>query len=64
MCDKCKWEEYEEKCEGMLNDSSYEFALDTIDGIYNWIQSNNHVTEKQKESINNIYESIDNFEDN
>ena len=58
MCDKCKWADYENKCEDMLNDSDYEFALDTIEGIYNWIQSNSHVTEKQKESIDNIYESV------
>ena len=58
MCNECGWEDYIEECEEMMDDSRYNFAKDTIEGIYDWIFENHHVTENQIRAIKNIKKSI------
>jgi hypothetical protein len=57
MCDECGWEEALELAEEMMADEKYEFAADTVVGIYEWIEDNHHVTERQQEALDNIYGS-------
>ncbi len=57
MCASCEWEDYIETMDEMLLDEKYEFAADTIDGIQHWVSQNEHITENQKNAINNIYYS-------
>ena len=54
MCQSCEWEDKLEECEALLNNSEYEFALDTLEGITEWIRANRHVTDKQANAISNI----------
>lgn len=58
MCRYCNWEEAKEKCEEMLADLDFAFADDTITGILEWIEENEHITEKQEEAIENIANSV------
>ena len=57
MCSTCDWEDRLEECEGLLNETDYEFASDTLEGIAEWIRDNRHVTEKQAHAISNIANS-------
>lgn len=56
MCDSCGYEDYIKKCEEMLDDGDYNFAEDTVMGIHDWIVENDHITEPQKEALENIYD--------
>jgi len=55
--DDREWLDYLNMCDNMLLDEDYEFASDTIQGIRDWIDVNEFVTEKQKEAIENIASS-------
>lgn len=57
MCSRCNWESSLCLAEEILNDDDYEYAHDTVEGIHDWIEENEHVTEKQEEAIQNIYGS-------
>jgi hypothetical protein len=54
MCKLCEWEDLEEKIEWMLEDETFEFATDTLQGILKWIQDAEHATDKQKIAVENI----------
>jgi hypothetical protein len=47
MCDECGWEEALELAEEMMADEKYEFAADTVVGIYEWIEEDNIYGSKQ-----------------
>jgi len=57
MCDGCGWEDYVEKMEEMKEDSDFDFAKETITGISGWVSDNGHITDRQINAINNIYNS-------
>lgn len=59
MCDSCDWETVLSAVNEMLDDEDYEFAFDTLGGIVEWIEEHKHVTEKQKDAVQNIRNSID-----
>lgn len=63
MCVKCKYENYLDEIEEMLDDVDFEFALDTLCGIKSWVGKHSHITEKQIEAIENIKECKGRFED-
>ncbi len=54
MCEFCDWEEYHEALEEMLNEDKYEYASDFLEGVYCYVAENEHITDRQKESINNV----------
>lgn len=58
MCSRCDWEDVLERIEEMLGDSDYDFARDTLEGIREWVEDEEHVTERQKTAVDNIYESV------
>ena len=35
----------------------YNFAEDTVMGIYDWVVENKHITDAQKKALDNIYNS-------
>ena len=41
----------------MWDSDKYEFAFDIVDGIMKWVTDNEHITDKQKETIDNVYQS-------
>ena len=59
MCNSCGWEAHLVEIEEMLEDENYEFASDTLEGIRDWIEENNHITENQQMAIENISNSLD-----
>jgi len=59
MCEHCDWEKLLEAIEEMLEEPRYEFAVDTIEGIKEWVLEREHCTAKQIEAIKNIRESMD-----
>lgn len=54
MCEDCGWVKVREQIEEALDSGDFEWAEDTLDGIADWIDSNEHVTEKQIEAVRNI----------
>ena len=58
MCDECNYEDYLEEMEMMSADEAYEFAWDTIGGIYDWVEEKEHITEAQIRAIANIRDSV------
>ncbi len=58
MCYQCEWEELLEDIDEMMEDDKYSFALDTLEGIKEWTSEFEHCTDKQREAIENIRESV------
>jgi len=60
MCEHCNYEEYENKLEDVIysdeniDDSTYNF----LDSVLDWIKINKHITENQKESIDNTIDRL------
>ena len=54
MCKQCPHYEVLEAIEEMLNLSEFQWAEDTLQGIYDWVEENQHVTERQVAAVNNI----------
>ena len=59
MCDVCEWNHYEEICEEILGNDDMEWCHETVNGIYDWLQKNEHVTPRQKEAIENFYAKME-----
>jgi hypothetical protein len=57
MCDSCSWPDFLEEIEEISDDDRYGFAAETLDGIYDWVEENEHATEDQKRAVKNIRES-------
>lgn len=57
MCADCDWEEALEQANRLLDDGRYAFASETIEGIADWIEERQHVTDAQQEALNNIERS-------
>lgn len=54
MCDDCEWVDQLDAIDDLLEDERYEFAQDTLEGIREWVEENEHITDGQKKAINNI----------
>jgi hypothetical protein len=59
MCRECRWKELEYEIDEMLGDDAYEWALDTLGGIQETVIEKEHVTEKQREAIENIRVAVE-----
>lgn len=51
--------EYKRKIECMLNDEQFTFAYETLADILRFVVGNDHITDKQKQAIDNIEDSIE-----
>lgn len=58
MCKDCDWEEALEELDEMLEEDRYEFAVDTLEGIREWILDHEHCTPDQYDAIQNIKRSV------
>lgn len=54
MCLSCGWEDVLEELEELLEDDEYLWAEDTLLGIGEWVEENEHVTQRQRRAIENI----------
>ena len=54
MCQKCEWQDVLAELNDLCADNDYEWANDTLSGIAEWVEENQHVTEKQIDAIANI----------
>jgi hypothetical protein len=52
-----EWIEWLDLCDEMLLDEDYVFAEDTLQGIRDWIEKNEFITDGQKDAITNIRQS-------
>lgn len=59
MCTDCDFEDTLDRVNDMLDDERYNFANETLDSIYSWVDKNDHVTEKQIEAVENIRASVE-----
>ena len=59
MCKECEWEEFSAELDDLLSDSDYEWANETIDGILNTVTDRGHVTEGQRNAIENIKTAVE-----
>jgi hypothetical protein len=54
MCGHCEYEYWLEEIFELQEIGDYDWAADTLDGIRTWVEENEHITERQKEAIENI----------
>ena len=54
MCGRCSWEEFVEKIDDLQTSGDFDWAEDTLAGIDDWVQREKHITNKQKEAVENI----------
>jgi hypothetical protein len=54
MCKDCKWEDLLNDIESMLDGEEFEWAVDTLEGIQEWVSENEHCTEAQRRAVSNI----------
>lgn len=52
--------EYRTKLEEMMCQDTYEFAMDTLIGIYDWIEEHQSISPKQMEAVDNIKSGVEN----
>ena len=56
MCDSCGWEDVLEKIQECLDECHGEhWAEDTLLGIQEWVQQNEHATDRRVETVENIH---------
>lgn len=51
-------QEWNDKIINLLDDEDYSFAMDFLEDVKRWILKHNYVTDKQKDAIRNIEESV------
>ena len=56
MCADCGWDELLEEIESMLEDDRYRFAAETLEGIHERVENNEHCTDGQRAAVENIKE--------
>ena len=54
MCADCGWEDLLEQIEELREDERYEFAAETLEGIDEWVNRNEHCTDGQRSVVENI----------
>jgi hypothetical protein len=60
-CDgDCDWEETRDEVDELLNDPDFSFAWDFLSQLDDWIEKHKHVTESQKQAIQNIIDGAAN----
>jgi hypothetical protein len=58
MCKTCQWEKALEALNEMTEETdTYGWASKTLYGIKEWVEDNEHVTERQEQAIENIREA-------
>ena len=54
MCADCSWDELLDEIQSMMEDDHYRFAAETLEGIDEWVNHNEHCTDGQREAVENI----------
>ncbi len=57
MCNHCDFENVKGRIEDLLESGEVNFAQETLENIYSWIEENDHVTPKQRQAVENIARS-------
>jgi len=58
MCGRCGWKLMMCEIEDMMGESRYDFARETLEGIYDWVSENHHITLKQIMAVQKIKGSV------
>ena len=59
MCENCEWEEELDRATKMIEQGQFDFALETLEGIKDWVQENEHITDRQSTALDNIERSVE-----
>jgi len=62
-CPDCGWEELVEKIEAMDDSGKFGWAQDSIEGIKETVERNEHATDGQRTAIDNIANSKPGWDD-
>jgi len=54
MCQDCKWGDLLADINDMIESGEYDWAEDTLGGIADWIEENEHCTPGQRTAVENI----------
>jgi hypothetical protein len=54
MCTQCGYQETIDTIDDMIVEDRYQWALDTIEGIYTEVVNKKHVTDRQLTALENI----------
>lgn len=57
MCSSCEWAELLEEIEELQSEEKYDFAEDTMAGIYAWVEENEHSTVNQVYAVEHMRNS-------
>lgn len=60
MCSNCNYQDWVNDINDMLFDDDYSFAETTLSGIKEWVEINEHITEKQINAVENIKSAVEN----
>lgn len=58
MCKNCDWEYTLEEIKALEENRQASFASNTLESVRNWVESNQHITDKQRAMIENIGERV------
>lgn len=58
MCSGCEWQDFLGELDEAIGDDAFEWASETISGIYETVEDRGHVTERQKEAFMNISDAV------
>lgn len=59
MCVNCGWEDLLNEINEMESNDRFSFSAPTLEGIGSTVSDKGHCTERQKEAIENIKNSVD-----
>lgn len=54
-----EWVRYRDMIEEMIDSGDFDWAEDTLEGIYDWVDDHQHITDGQMLAIDNIASKVD-----
>jgi hypothetical protein len=60
MCQECEWEKFVEYMDNnILGDPDFDWATDTLEGIRETVEEKEHITDRQREAVENIEAAVE-----
>ena len=56
MCDSCDYHNLLERIQDLFDSGRADWASDTLEGIHDWVEEHEHVTDAQRRAVENIGE--------
>ncbi len=58
MCKECDWADHLSNLNEMLRAEAFQWAEETLTGIRDWVEKNEHITAPQERAIENITKAL------